>query len=89
MILSLQFMKSRFISTNGDTHSLANSLLLGHNQNNKDNALDAVDILIKYKTTVHDFTDDIIAFWPLPQQVMARYRFDDAEQLNEWLDRLY
>jgi len=70
----------------------ANSLVLSDLQNHdelgKQHAVDAVNILIKYKKTVHEFTEDIIDFWPLPKRVMTRYQLDNAEQLNEWLDDL-
>lgn len=65
---------------------LSASHLTEHDEIGKQDALDAVDILIRYKATVHDFTDEIIEFWPLPRRIMDRYHFDDAEQLNEWLD---
>jgi hypothetical protein len=68
--------------------SLSSSYLTDHDEMGKQNALDAVDILIRYKTTVHDFTDEIVGFWPLPRRVMDRYHFDDSEELNEWLDSL-
>ena len=67
---------------------LSTSSLIEHDAAGKQSALDAVDILIRYKTTVHEFTDDIIEFWPLPRRIMDRYHFDDAEQLNEWLEGL-
>jgi len=66
--------------------SLSSSHLVNYDETGKQDALDAVDILIRYKSTVHDFTDEIIEFWPLPRRIMDRYHFDDAEQLNEWLD---
>ena len=66
--------------------SLSSSHLVDYDETGKQDALDAVDILIRYKSTVHDFTDEIIEFWPLPRRIMDRYHFDDAEQLNEWLD---
>lgn len=66
--------------------SLSESELQGYDLNAKQDALDAVDILVKYKTRVHEFTDEIVEFWSLPKKVMERYHFDDAEQLNEWLD---
>lgn len=65
---------------------LSSSLLTDYDAMSKQNALVAVDILIQYKSTVHEFTEEIIEFWSLPRRVMARYHFDDAEQLNEWLD---
>lgn len=67
---------------------LAANQLRDHDESGKYDALAAVDILLKYKATVHEFTDEIIEFWPLPQRVMERYHFDDAEQLNDWLDDL-
>ena len=66
--------------------SLSSSLLAEHDEVGKQDALEAVDILIRYKSTVQDFTDEIIEFWPLPRRIMDRYHFDDAEQLNEWLE---
>ena len=66
--------------------SLATSDLLAHDEMGKQEAQDAVDVLVKYKSKVHDFTDEIVAFWPLPQKVMTRYHINDVDQLNEWLD---
>jgi len=66
--------------------SLSASHLINHDEAAKQDALAAVDILIRYKSTVHEFTDEIIEFWALPRRVMERYHFEDAEQLNEWLD---
>ena len=66
--------------------SLSSSHLVDYDETGKLDALAAVDILIRYKSTVHDFTDEIIEFWSLPRRIMERYHFDDAEQLNEWLD---
>lgn len=66
--------------------NLVTNQLRDHDQAGKYDALAAVDILLKYKATVHEFTDEIIEFWPLPRRVMDRYHFDDAEQLNDWLD---
>ena len=83
----LQFHNTLFSQMKTNV-TLATSQLRDHDEAGKQNALDAVDILIKYKSTVHDFTDEIIEFWPLPKRVMERYHFDDAEQLNEWLDDL-
>lgn len=80
-----QIFDSHFSQTNKNA-SLSASHLIDHDDASKQNALDAVDILIRYKSTVHDFTDEIIEFWPLPRKIMDRYRFDDVEQLNEWLD---
>jgi len=79
---------SNFFSQKKQTTSLSASQLQDHDDIGKQEALDAVDILVKYKSTVHEFTDEIINFWPLPQKIMDRYHFDDAEQLNEWLDDL-
>ncbi|MDC9729776.1 MAG: hypothetical protein PSN04_10705 [Methyloprofundus sp.] len=76
----------RLFSSPEKAASLTTSELQGYDLNSKKDALEAVDILVKYKTGVHDFTDEIIDFWPLPKKVMQRYSFDDAEQLNEWLD---
>lgn len=70
------------------TDNLASNQLRDHDEAGKDDALAAVDILIKYKSTVHEFTDEIIEFWPLPRRVMDRYHFDDVDQLNDWLDRM-
>jgi len=69
--------------------TLATSLLIGHDEISKQYVHQAVDLLIEYKSTVHDFTDEIVGFWPLPQRIMDRYQFDDAEQLNEWLENLH
>jgi hypothetical protein len=80
------FCRSFF--TQEQATSLAACKLQGYDLNAKQDALDAVDILVKYKTGVHEFTDEIVEFWPLPKKVMQRYSFDDAEQLNEWLDGL-
>ena len=77
-----QFFKAKEIS------SLVSSNLQQYDALGKQQALDAVNILIRYKTTVHEFTDEIIDFWPLPRRVMERYRFDNVAQLNEWLDNL-
>jgi len=88
MNFSLQQLGSHIFSKNTANSSLASAELLGHDLTSKHDALEAVNILVKYKTTVHDFTDEIIAFWPLPRRIMERYQFDDAEQLNEWLDTL-
>ena len=68
--------------------SLAQSHLQGHDNAGKQEALDAVDILLTYKATVHEFTDEIVDFWALPRRIMERYHFDDANQLNDWLDDL-
>ena len=62
--------------------------LQGHDELSKQAALDAIDILLLYKSTVHEFTDGIIEYWALPRQIMERYQFDDVEQFNEWLDNL-
>ena len=68
--------------------NLASKQLAGHDDMGKHDALLAVDALQQYKTNVHEFTEDIIEFWPLAQRVMERYHFDNAEELNEWLDNL-
>jgi len=83
----LQFSNSLFAKTKKET-SLSASHLIDHDDAGKQDALDAIDILVQYKATVQDFTDEIIEFWPLPRRIMDRYHFDDAEQLNEWLDGL-
>lgn len=80
-----QFFNPLFSKAKEQT-SLSSSRLINHDKASKLEALTAVDILIQYKSTVHEFTDEIIAFWALPRKVMDRYHFDDAEQLNEWLD---
>lgn len=85
MTLLSNLYNSFFSQTEKNTR-LSVSHLADHDDAGKQDALDAVDILIKYKSTVQDFTDEIIEFWPLPRRVMERYHFDDAEQLNEWLD---
>ncbi|MCF7970894.1 MAG: hypothetical protein K9L22_06980 [Methylococcaceae bacterium] len=85
MSLSLKVFPS-FCSQIKHSGNLATALLSGHDEDSRNEALDAVDILIKYKATVHEFTDEIVEFWPLPRRVMERYRFSDVEQLNEWLD---
>ncbi|MCK5870436.1 hypothetical protein BMR07_04285 [Methylococcaceae bacterium CS1] len=86
--MSLLFpeLRSLFLQKKQGSTSLASDLLQGHDSTSKHDALEAIDILVRYKTTVHDFTDEIIEFWPLPRLIMQRYQFDDAEQLNEWLD---
>lgn len=68
------------------TPSLAESTLRAHDNAGKQEALDAIDILVKYKSNVHEFTDEIINHWSMPRRIMERYEIDDAEQLNEWLD---
>ena len=68
--------------------TLSRSALQGHDDKGKQDALYAVDILIKYKKDVQNFTDEIVEAWALPRKVMDRYSFDDVEQLNEWLDSL-
>ena len=88
MTLSLQKFSAHFFSNKQDVNPQNNSQLRGHDLTSKLDALEAVDILVKYKTTVHDFTDEIIEFWPLPKRIMDRYQFDDADQLNEWLESL-
>ncbi len=62
--------------------------LSGHDLTCKQHALEAVDLLKEYKNNVHDFTDEIVDFWSLPQKVMNRYQLDDAAQLNEWLENM-
>ncbi|MFW5444250.1 MAG: hypothetical protein ACKE51_08105 [Methylococcaceae bacterium] len=85
--MSLLFQqKNSFFSRVKENKSLDKAELLGHDEASKQNALNAVAILQKYKTNVHEFTDGIVDFWPLPKRVMERYHFDDVEQLNEWLD---
>ncbi|WP_428355831.1 hypothetical protein [Methyloprofundus sp.] len=88
MTLSIQQIYSQLFSKAPETSSLADAELLGHDLSSKHDALEAIDVLVKYKTTVHDFTDEIIAAWPLPRRIMDRYQFEDAEQLNDWLDTL-
>jgi len=85
MSLSLQIFPS-FFSQIKHSGNLASAVLSGHDEESKQEALEAIDILVKYKTTVHEFTDGIVDFWPLPRRVMDRYQFSDVEQLNEWLD---
>ena len=80
----LHFYRTFFIQKNFIL--AADSQLVGHDNSSKQDALDAVDILVDYKTGVHEFTDEIVEFWSLPKKVMERYHFDDAEQLNDWLD---
>jgi hypothetical protein len=68
------------------THaSLVATLLSGHDQASKKSAQHAVDILKKCKSTVHEFTDEIIDYWSLPRSVIERYHFDGVTELNEWL----
>ncbi len=67
---------------------LASSQLRSYDQLGKQEALDAIDILIKYKSTVHAFTNSIVDYWSLPQRVMERYGINDVDQLNDWLDDL-
>ncbi len=81
-----QQLINSFFSRNNET--LATADLLGYDESNKQYAQDALEVLITYKSKVHDFTDEIVAFWPLPRKVMARYHIDDVDQLNEWLDDL-
>ena len=83
---SLSQVYTSIFSKTKKNSSLSASHLTNFDETDKQNALDAVDILIRYKSTVHDFTDEIIEFWPLPRRIMDRYHFDVAEQLNEWLD---
>ena len=87
MISTSQLHASLF-SQSRNKENLASNQLQDHDQAGKYDALAAVDILLQYKLTVHEFTDEIIEFWPLPRRVMDRYHFDDAEQLNDWLDNL-
>jgi len=89
MSLSLQIFPSFFSSQLKHSHNLAAALLSGHDESSKNEALEAIDILMKYKATVHEFTDEIVEFWPLPRRIMERYHFSDVEQLNEWLDDQY
>lgn len=86
MTLSILQFSKYFSLNKQDVKPLAQAQLLGHDSSNKLDALEAIDILLRYKTTVHDFTDEIIEFWSLPRRIMERYQFDDAEQLNEWLE---
>lgn len=88
MTLSLQQFSSYFFSDKQETGHLATAQLQAHDLTSKHDALEAVDILVQYKTTVHDFTDEIIEFWSLPRRIMERYQFDDVDQLNEWLETL-
>jgi len=67
-------------------YSMNKNSLQGYSTCDQQDVLAAIDVLIQYKKTVHDFTDAIIDFWSLPQKIMQRYRFSDAEELNEWLD---
>lgn len=83
MVSLFQFHPSLF---SHKTETLAASHLLGHDEADKQQALEAIKILIKYKSTVHDFTDEIVEYWSLPKRVMLRYHIDGVEQLNEWLD---
>ena len=68
--------------------SLDKSALSDYSEEGKEDALCAVAILQNYKSNVHDFTDDIVNFWSLPERVMARYHFNDVDELNEWLDNM-
>lgn len=88
MALSLRQFSSSFFSNREEVNPLATAQLQGHDSTSKHDALEAIDILVKYKNTVHDFTDEIIEFWSLPRHIMERYQFDDADQLNEWLESL-
>ncbi len=83
-----QYLNTHFLPNKRASLSLAASKLVGHDQIDKQNALKAVYVLVEYKATVHDFTDEIVEFWPLPRLVIGRYHFENAEQLNEWLDTL-
>ena len=85
MVPLSQIYNSLFSQANKKA-TLSSSHLVDFDEAGKQDALAAVDILIRYKSTVHDFTDEIIEFWALPRRIMERYHFDDAEQLNEWLD---
>ena len=85
---SLSKIYSAIFAKNKQNTDLSTSHLTEYDEAGKQDALDAIDILIKYKSTVQEFTDEIVEFWPLPRRIMERYHFDDAEQLNEWLDRL-
>ncbi len=67
---------------------LADTDLSGYDATTKQLAQEAIEVLKCYKDHIHDFTDEIIEFWALPQKIMDRYQLDDAEQLNEWLDNL-
>jgi len=67
-------------------NSINKNSLQGHSIGDQQEVMAAIDVLIQYKSTVHDFTDTIIDFWSLPQKIMQRYRFNDAEELNEWLE---
>ncbi|MCK5829709.1 MAG: hypothetical protein KAH20_05355 [Methylococcales bacterium] len=88
MVLSRQ-AKQSFFSWVKKHLLLDRAELRGHDDVSKQDALNAVTILKKYKTNVHDFTDGIVDFWPLPKRVMERYHIDDVDQLNEWLDDIY
>ena len=87
-MISVFQLHQTFFSHRRETETLATSHLLGHDEASKQHALEAVKILIKYKASVHDFTDEIIEHWTLPKRVMLRYHFDEVEQLNEWLDNI-
>lgn len=72
----------------GHKSSLASASLKNHDDLGKHQALQAVDLLIDYKTNVHDFTDEIVSFWPLPQKIMDRYHIHSADELNDWLENM-
>lgn len=74
------------ISTMTEAGAQGTTLLSGHDKASKKAALQAVEVLKKYKSNVHEFTDEIIGFWPLPKKVMERYHFDGVNELNEWLE---
>jgi hypothetical protein len=86
MSLIIKPIQFSFFSNNKETGTLATAQWQGHDITSKFDALDAIDALVIYKETVHEFTDEIIDFWSLPRRIMERYQFDDAEELNEWLD---
>ncbi len=67
---------------------LADSSLNGYDSLIKKDAVQAVDILIKYKKDVHEFTEDIVEHWELPRKIMERYCFNDVDELNDWLDNM-
>ncbi len=62
----LQFYNSLFPNAQKRA-GLSASQLMNFDEAGKQDALEAVDILIKYKSTVHEFTDEIIEFWALPR----------------------
>jgi hypothetical protein len=87
-MMFLQNLSALFLPNKRSGLSLAVSTLASHDQTDKLDTLKAVNVLVEYKTKVHDFTDEIVEFWALPKQIMERYQFDNVEQLNEWLDTL-